>query len=146
MHQSRPLAAASAALVCGSIASVSGVVVQIAGHEPDVKGKPVIATAPLSPSATPSTIVSLPSPAMRAPDSRQDSASPSNSPHTAPLNAITTTVTASTRAATTDLPQQPVPASKKSQKAGRSPNEHNRSSYDAAVWRRYAHERQSSGW
>ncbi len=41
MHQSRPLAAASAALVCGSIASASGVVVQIAGHEGD--GKSVIA-------------------------------------------------------------------------------------------------------
>jgi len=61
MHQSRPLAAASAALVCGSIASASGVVVQIAGHEAD--GKSVIAAVsqslstiaavPLSPIATP---------------------------------------------------------------------------------------------
>ena len=89
MHQSRPLAAASAALVCGSIASASGVVVQIAGHEAD--GKSVIAavsrslstiaaippspstiaallpspgaiaTAPPGPSTTPSTIVPPPS-------------------------------------------------------------------------------------
>src|SRR5262249_56084063 len=86
MHQS--LAAASAALVCGSIASASGVIVQIAGHEPD--GKSVIATVslspntiatvPLSPSTTPSTIVSPPSLAMTAPDNRQDSPSPSNPP------------------------------------------------------------------
>src|SRR5262249_36730067 len=118
------LAAASAALVCGSIASASGVIVQIAGHEPD--GKSVIATVSLSPSTTPSTIVSPPSPAMSAPDNRQDSASPSNAPQTTPLNAMTTAVTASTastEAATTDLAQQPVPAPKKSQKAGRSANE-----------------------
>jgi hypothetical protein len=95
MHQSRPLAAASAALVCGSIASASGVVVQIAGHEGD--GKAVIAAVsqslstiaaiplspstiatappspgtiaavPLSPSTTPSAVVSPPPPARSAP-------------------------------------------------------------------------------
>jgi hypothetical protein len=95
MHQSRPLAAASAALVCGSIASASGVVVQIAGHEGD--GKSVIAAVsqslstiaaiplspstiatappspgtiaavPLSPSTTPSAVVSPPPPAKSAP-------------------------------------------------------------------------------
>jgi hypothetical protein len=122
MPQSRPLAAASAALVCGSIASASGVIVQMAGQEGD--GKSVIASVPLSISTalstivsppapavsattpstsasspspgmsatTPSTIVSPPSPAMSAPDKRQVSASPANSPHTAPVNAVTPAV------------------------------------------------------
>jgi len=209
MPQSRPLAAASAALVCGSIASASGVVVQMAGHEGD--GKPVIASVPLSISTalstivapivsppspavsatTPSTIASPPSPAMSAPDNRRVSTSPANSPHTAPrnaatpaanspptaplnaatpaanspptaplnavtpaanpphtapLDAVTPAVTASTEAATTDPAQQPVPAAKKSQKAGRSSNERNRSGHDAAGWGRYAHERPTSSW
>jgi hypothetical protein len=71
MHQSRPLAAASAALVCGSIASASGVVVQIAGHEGD--GKSVIAAVSQSSSTiaamlpSPSTIAALlPSPGTTA--------------------------------------------------------------------------------
>jgi hypothetical protein len=54
--------------------------------------------------------------------------------------------TASTEAPTTDPAQEPVPAAKKSQKAGRSPNERNRSAHDAAAWGRYAHERQTSSW
>jgi hypothetical protein len=69
-----------------------------------------------------------------------------NSPHTTPLDAMTPAVTASTGAATTDAVQQPVPAAKKSQKAGRSPNERNRSWHDAAGWGRYAHERPTSSW
>src|SRR5215469_15606509 len=177
--QSRPLAAASAALVCGSIASASGVVVQIAGQGGD--GKSLIASVPLSLSktlativspivsppspamsaTTPSTTASSPAPAMRAPDNRQGSASTTNSPYPAPLNAATPAahsphpapldavppaVTASTEAATTDPAQEPVPAAKKSQKAGRSPNERNRSAHDAAAWGRYAHERQTSSW
>ena len=173
MPQSRPLAAASAALVCGSVASASGVVVQIAGHEGD--GKSVIASVPLTISTTlstivsppspagnaPSTIASSPSPATSAPDNPQVSASPANlprsaplnaattaanSPHTTPLNAVTTAATASTGPATTDLAQEPVPAAKKSQKAARSPNERNRSGHDAAAWGRYAHQRQTSSW
>src|SRR5262249_55213992 len=91
MPQSRPLAAASAALVCGSIASASGVVVQMAGHEGD--GKSLIASVPLSLGTTLSTIVSPiaspPSPALSAPDNRQGSAPPANSPQTAPLRAVT---------------------------------------------------------
>ena len=194
MQQSRPFAAASAALVCGSIATASGVVVQMAGHESDAKS--LIASVPLSlgttlstivspivspPSpamsaTTPSTIASPPSPAMSAPDNRRGSASPGNSPHpapakaatpaansprtalpnaattaanspqTAPLDAVTPAVTASTEAATTDPAQQPVPAAKKSQKAGRSANERNRGWHDAAVWGRYGHERPTSSW
>jgi hypothetical protein len=177
MHQSRPLAAASAALVCGSIASASGVVVQIAGHEGD--GKSVIAavsqslstiaaippspstiaallpspstvaTVPPGPSTTPSAVVSPPppaksAPAVSAPVKRQDPASQSNSPQVTRLDAFAPAVTASTTAATTDLAEQPVPAPKKSQKAGRSANERNRS--DAAGWGRYAHERPTSSW
>jgi hypothetical protein len=165
MHQPRPLAAA---LVCGSIASASGVVVQIAGHEADGKSviaavsqslstiatipliatvppsPSTIATAPASASTTLSTTVSPPSPAMRAPDKRRDSASPSNSPQTTRLDAFAPAVTASTTAATTDLAEQPVPAPNKPQKAGRSANERNRS--DAAGWGRYARERPTSSW
>jgi len=194
MQQSRPFAAASAALVCGSIATASGVVVQMAGHESDAKS--LIASVPLSLSTTLSTIVSpivsppspamsattpsmiasSPSPAMSAPDNRRVSASPANSPHaapakaatpaansprtappnaatpaansphTAPLDAVTPAVTASTEAATTDPAQQPVPAAKKSQKAGRSANERNRGWHDAAGWGRYGHERPTSSW
>jgi len=194
MQQSRPFAAASAALVCGSIATASGVVVQMAGHEGDAKS--LIASVPLSlgttlstivspivspPSpamsaTTPSMIASSPSPEMSAPDNRRVSASPANSPHaapakaatpaansprtappnaatpaanspqTAPLDAVTPAVTASTEAATTDPAQQPVPAAKKSQKAGRSANERNRGWHDAAVWGRYGHERPTSSW
>ena len=194
MQQSRPFAAASAALVCGSIATASGVVVQMAGHESDAKS--LIASVPLSlgttlstivspivspPSpamsaTTPSMIASSPSPEMSAPDNRRVSASPANSPHaapakaatpaansprtappnaatpaansphTAPLDAVTPAVTASTEAATTDPAQQPVPAAKKSQKAGRSANERNRGWHDAAVWGRYGHERPTSSW
>jgi hypothetical protein len=159
MHQPRPLAAA---LVCGSIASASGVVVQIAGHEGDGKAviaavsqslstiatipltpSPIatvppspstIATAPPSPSTTPSAVVSPPPPAMRAPVKRQESASPSNSPQTTRLDAFAPAVTASTTAATTDQAEQPVPAPKKSQKAARGANERNRGWNDAAAW------------
>jgi hypothetical protein len=161
MHQPRPLAAA---LICGSIASASGVVVQIAGHEGD--GKSVIAavsqslstiatiplspspiaTAPPGPSTTPSTIVSPPSPLKSAPDKRRESASPSNSPQTTRLDAFAPAVTASTTAATTDQAEQPVPAPNKPQKAGRSAHERNRGWNDAAAWGRYARERTTSSW
>src|SRR6266436_5795023 len=165
MHQSRPLAAASAALVCGSIASASGVVVQIAGHEADGKSvtaavpqSPIatvppspgtIATVPPHPGTTPSAVVSPPppaksAPAVSAPVKRQDSASPSNSPQTTRLDAFAPPMTASTTAAPTDLAEQPAPAPKKSQKTARSANERNRS--DAAAWGRYGHERPTSSW
>jgi len=174
MHQSRPLAAASAALVCGSIASASGVVVQIAGHEGDGKAviaavsqslstiaavplssSPIatvpatpakIAAVPPSPSPTPSAVVSPPPPAKSAPVKRQDSASQSNSPQTTRLDAFAPAVTASTTAATTDEAEQPVPAPKKSQKAARSGNERTRGWNDAAGWGRYGHEKPTSSW
>src|SRR5438874_3903658 len=98
-HFRRKAGCAVAFIVCGSIAGASGLVLQIAGHESNVDGRSVIAVVPLNPSATVSTIVSPASPAVRAPDSRQDSASPSNSPQTARLNAIPPAVTASTRSA-----------------------------------------------
>jgi hypothetical protein len=142
----RKAGCAVAFIVCGSIAGASGLVMQIAGREPSVDGRSVVATMPLNPSATLSTIVSPASPAVSAPDSRQVSTSPSNSPQTAPLNAIATAVTASTREATTELPQQPVAASKKSQRAVRSPKQRDQGWYDASAWRRYGHERPSSSW
>jgi hypothetical protein len=135
---------AVAFIVFGSIGGASGVVVQMAGHEPHIDGKSVIA-APLNPGATLSTIVSPASPAMSAPDSRQDSASPSNSAQAAPVDAITTAVTAPATTTVTELPQQPVAAPKKSQTAP-SQNRRDRGWYDASAWRRYGHERPSSSW
>src|SRR6266516_2236240 len=108
---------AVAFIVCGSIAGASGLVLQIAGHESNVDGRSVIAVVPLNPSTTVSTIVSPASPAVRAPDSRQGTASTSNSPQTVPLSAIPPAVTASTREATTELPEQPVAASNSPQTA-----------------------------
>ena len=110
----RKAGCAVAFIICGSIAGASGLVLQIAGHESNVDGRSVIAVVPRT---TGSTIVSPASPAVRAPDSRQDSASPSNSPQTARLNAIPPAVTASTREATTELSQQPVAASNSPQTA-----------------------------
>src|SRR6266540_1360546 len=76
---------ALAFMVFGSMAGASGVVMQMAGHEPDTNGRSVIAAIPLNSSATLSTsIVSPAFPAVSAPDSRQDSASPSNSAQAAP--------------------------------------------------------------
>ena len=144
----RKAGGAVAFIVCGSIAGASGLVMQIAGHEPNVHDGSVVATMPLNPSTTLSTVVSPALPPVSAPDSRQVSASPSNSPQPAPVKAIATAVTASasTREATTELPQQPVAASKKSQKAVRSPNQRNQGWNDASGWGRYGHERPSSSW
>jgi hypothetical protein len=97
-------------IVCGLIASSSGLVLQMAGHDANIDAKSVIAAVPLNPATLLSTVVSPGSPATSAPDSRQGSASPSNSAQIAPRNAIPTAVTA-TRQATTELPQQPVAAS-----------------------------------
>src|SRR5947199_6608451 len=108
---------AVAFIVCGSIAGASGLVLQIAGHESNVDGRSVIAVVPRT---TGSTIVSPASLAVRAPDSRQDSASLSNSSQTARLNAIPPAVTASTKEATTELSQQPVAASNSPQTAPRN--------------------------
>ena len=104
-------------IVCGLIASSSGLVLQMAGHDANIDARSVIAAVPLNPGTTLPTIVSPTSPAMSASDSRQGTASPSNSPQTAPLNAIPPAVTASTREATTELPQQPVAASNSPQTA-----------------------------
>src|SRR5215510_347351 len=154
----RKAGGAVAFIVCGSIAGASGLVMQMAGHEPNVDVRSVVAKMPLN-SATLSTIASPASPAVSAPDNRQVSAAPSNSPQPAPVNTIATAVTASTREATTatavtastreattELPQQPQAASKKSQKAVRSPNQRNQGWNDSSGWGRYAHERPSSSW
>jgi hypothetical protein len=102
-------------IVCGLIASASGLVLQMAGHDAD--GRSVVTAVPLNPGTLLSTIVSPASPTTSAPDSRQVTASPSNSPQAAPLNAITTAVTASSREAKTELSQQPPAASKSLQTA-----------------------------
>jgi hypothetical protein len=117
----RKAGSAVAFIICGSIAGVSGIVLQMAGHDANVDGRSVIAAVPLNPGTTLSTIVSPASPAISAPDSRRGTASPSNSPQTAPLNAIPPAVTASTREATTQPPQQPVAASNSPQTAPLNP-------------------------
>ena len=104
-------------IVCGLIASASGLVPQMAGHDANIDGRSIIAAVSLNSGTLLSTIVSPASPAASAPDSRQGTASPVNSPQTAPLNASPTTVTASTREAPTELPQQPVAASNSRQTA-----------------------------
>jgi hypothetical protein len=104
-------------IVCGLIASASGLVLQMAGHDATIDGRSIIAAVPLNPGTLLSTIVSPVSPATSAPDNRQVTVSPSNSPPTAPVNASPTTVTASTKEATTELPQQPVAASNSRQTA-----------------------------
>jgi hypothetical protein len=140
LHRKAGLAVAF--IVCGSIAGASGLVLQMASHEPNVQWRSVIAAMPLSPTTLSTTV----SPASPAPGSRQASTSPSNSPQTAPLNVIATTVIAPPSEAMTELPQEPVAASKKSQKAVRSPNQRNQGWYGASAWGRYAHERPSSSW
>jgi len=110
---------ALAFIVFGSIAGASGVVVQMAGHEPNVGGRSVIAIS-LNPNAALSTAISPP--AVSAPDNRQDSAPPSNSAQAAPVDATSTAVTAPNTTAATELAPQPVTASEKSQKAAPSQN------------------------
>jgi hypothetical protein len=132
LHPDRKAGLALAFIVCGSIAGASGVVMQMAGHEPNVDSKSVIAAVPLSPSATPSTIVSPASPAVSARDKRQDSSLLSNSVQAAPSKAAAAPATT----ATTELPRQPVAASKKPQKTARSQNRPDRGWYDAYAWHR----------
>jgi hypothetical protein len=122
-----------------------GVVVQMAGHEPHIDGRSVIAAIPLNPGATLSAIVSPASPAVSPPDNRRDSASPPNTAQAAPVDAITIAVIAPATTAVTELPRQPVAAPKKSQTA-RSQNRRDRGWYEASEWRRYGHERPSSSW
>src|SRR5262249_25531872 len=122
-----------------------------------VSEEPVIAAVPLSPSATLSTIVSPASPAVSAPDNRQNSFSlPPNSEQAAPNDAIATAAAAPATTATTELPRQPIAASKKPKKTARSQNRSHRGWYNAYAWRRphadygrgrgYGHERPSSSW
>jgi hypothetical protein len=156
LHPDRKAGLALAFIVCGSIAGASGIVVQMAGHEPNVDSKSVIAAVPLSPSATLSTIVSPAAPAVNAPGKRQNSSLPSNSVQAAPTDAITTAAAAPATTATTELPRQPVAASKKPQKTARSRNRPDRGWYDAYAWHRphadyargrgYGHGRPSSSW
>lgn len=122
---------ALAFILFGSIGGASGVVVQMV-HEPSAARRSVVAATPLNPSATLSTIVASASPAVSAPDNRQDFTSPSDSTQTALVDAIATSVRAPATTATGELPQQPVAASKKPQKTARS---HDRRWYDAYALR-----------
>jgi hypothetical protein len=148
---------ALAFMVFGSIAGASGVVMQMAGHEPETYGRSVIAAIPLDSSTTLSTsIVSPGFPAVSAPDSRQDSTSPSNSAQAAPVDAITTAATEPVTQAATEAPQQSVAASKKPRKTAHSQNRRDRGWYDAYAWRQpradygrgrgYGHDYWRAGW
>ena len=146
---------ALAFIVFGSIAGASGIVLQMAGEGPTAAGRSVIAAIPLNPSATLSTVVSPAFPAVSASGNRQP-ASPSNSAQAAPVDAIAVAVTAPPTTSATELPRQPVAASKKSQKTARSQNRPDRGWYNAYAWHRphadyargrgYGHERPSSSW
>lgn len=153
----RKVGLALAFIVFGSIAGASGVVMQMAGHEPDTNGRSVTAAIPLNSSATLSTsIVSTASPAVSAPDSRRDSASPSNSTQAAPVDAITTAATESGTPAAIEAPQQSVTAPKKRQTTAHSQNRRDRGWYDAYAWRQpradygrgrgYGHDYWRAGW
>ena len=127
---------ALAFIVFGSIAGASGVVMQMAGHEPDTNGRSVIAAIPLNSSATLSTsIVSPASTAVSAPDSRRVSPSPSNSAQAAPVDAITTAAIEPGTPAATEARQQSVAASKSRQKTAHRQNRRDRGWYDAYAWR-----------
>ncbi len=149
---------ALAFIVFGSIAGASGVVMQIAGHEPDINGRSVTAAMPLNSSATLSaSLVSTASPAASAPNSRQDSASPSNSAQGAlVVNAITTAATEPDTLAATETSQQSVAPPKKRQKTAHRQNRRDRGWYDAYAWRQpradygrgrgYGHDYWRAGW
>ena len=107
---------ALAFIVFGSIAGASGIVVQMAGDGRTAGGRAVIAAIHLNPSATLSTVVSPASPLVSA---SAQSASPSNPAQAAPVDAIAVAVTAPPTTSATELPRQPVAASKKSQKTAR---------------------------
>ena len=93
-------------IVCGLIASSSGLVLQTAGHDTNIDARSVIAALPLNPGTLLSTIVSPAATATSAPDSREGTVSPSSSAQTAPRNAIPTAVT-TTRETTTELSRTP---------------------------------------
>jgi len=141
---------ALAFIVFGSIAGASGIVVQMAGDGRTAGGRAVIAAIHLNPSATLSTVVSPASPLVSA---SAQSASPSNPAQAAPVDAIAAAVPAPSAI---ELPQQPVAASKKSQKTARSQNRRERGWYDASARRQqyadygrgrsYGNERPSSSW
>jgi hypothetical protein len=104
-------------VVCGLVASSSGLVLQMAGHNSDIDGRSVITAVPLNAGALLSTIVSPAPPATSAPDSRPGTAPLSNSPQTVSVKAIPTALTASSRQTTTELSQQPVAVSNSPQTA-----------------------------
>jgi hypothetical protein len=144
---------ALAFIVFGSIAGISGIVVQMADDGLNVAGKAVIAAVRPNPSAVPSSIISPAFPAVSALDNRQ-SASPSNTAQA--VDAIAAAVTAPPTASAIELPQKPVAATKKSQKTARSQNRRERGWYDASARRQqyadygrgrsYGNERPSSSW
>ena len=98
-------------ILCGLIASSSGLVLQMTGHDANIDGRSVIAAMPLNPGALVSTIVTAATPVPSVPDSRQVTAASPSSPQTVPVNAIPPAVTVSNRQTTTELGQQPVAVS-----------------------------------
>jgi len=141
------LGLALAFIAFGSIAGTSGVVLQMAGHEPDSNGNSVIAAAPRNPGATHSVgIALLASPAVSALE-----ASPSNPAQAAPVDAMTAAAPEPPTSATpepvtsaaaepaavaaTESPSPSAAAAKKPNKrAARSQSRRDRGWYDAYAW------------
>jgi hypothetical protein len=131
----------------GSIAAASGVVLQMAGHEPDSNGSSAIAAAPLDPDAAhPTGLAGPASPAVSAPKvspSTPAQAAPVAArtvaaPEPAPLGAPGLVISAAAEpvmSAATESPSPPVAAAKKPKnRAARSQSRRDRGWYDAYAW------------
>ena len=131
----------------GSIAAASGVVLQMAGYEPDSNGSSAIAAAPLDPAATPRTSLAAPaSPAVSAPkvspstpaQAERVAARTVAAPEPAPLAAPEPAISAAAEpvmSAATESSSPPVAAAKKPKnRAARSQGRRDRGWYDAYAW------------
>jgi hypothetical protein len=139
---------ALAFIAFGSIAGASGVVLQMAGHEPDSNGSSVIAAAPRNPSATHSAGIALPAspavsaveasssnPAQAAPVDAMTAAAPEPPTSAAAPEPITSAAAEPAAVAVTESPSPPAAAAKKPNKrAARSQSRRDRGWYDAYAW------------
>src|SRR5262249_57593004 len=115
----------------------------VMGGVPSRPGTALKPTAPPAPPASPR-------------EKRQNPSLSSNSVQAAPNDAMTPPAATPATTATTELPRQPVAASKKPQKTARSQNRPDRGRYDAYAWPRphadygrgrgNGNERPSSSW
>jgi hypothetical protein len=156
----------------GSIAAASGVVLQMAGHEPDSNGSSAIAAAPLDPGTHPTSLAAPASPVVSAPQvltstpaqaagvAARTVAAPEPAPLTAPdpaplavpepaqFAAPEPAVSAEpVTSAATESPSPPVAVAKKSKnRAARSQSRRDRGWYDAYAWSPRADYRRGRGY